>query len=86
MLNMKKSVTLTGSSIIDGTIAEGYQAVINSENPEDMTISSWQQDKVVYKANRVQCREDAAAFEDAAYALQDEMIAELAAKTESTEA
>ena len=86
MLNMEKSITLTGNSMIGEEIAEGYRAEIKSHNPEDMNISSWQQNKALYKANRVQCREDAAAFEEAAYALQDEMIAELANKTESTEA
>lgn len=80
MLNMKKSVTLTGESVIDGKQAEGYSATINSENPEDMNLSSWQQDKALYKANRTQCRQDAAEFEDAAYALQDEMIAAMTAQ------
>lgn len=80
MLNMKKSVTITGQSIVDGVVAEGYQAVIDSENPSDMNITSWQQDKAVYKANRSQCRADAAEFEDAAYAIQDEMIAEKTAE------
>lgn len=79
MLNTTKSITLKGNSIIDGVIVEGYQAVINSANPNDMTISSWQQDKALYKANRVQCRADSAEFEETAYALQDEMLAELAA-------
>lgn len=84
MLNMKKSITLTGESMIDGVQAEGYSATINSENPEDITFSSWQTDKALYKANRVQCRKDAAEFEDAAYTLQDELIAEKAA-AETTE-
>ena len=75
MLNMTKSITLTGTSTIDGKVAEGYQAVIREENPEDMAISSYQGDKALYKANRAQCRKDSAEFEDKAYALQDEMIA-----------
>lgn len=78
MLNMKKSITLTGESMINGVQAEGYSATINSNDPEDMTLTSWQADKALYKANRAQCRQDAADFEDAAYALQDEMIAEAA--------
>lgn len=87
--NMKKNITLTASSIVtvangdttNEVIAENYQATINSDNPDDMTISSWQQDKAAYKAHRTQCRQDSAEFEDAAYAIQDELIAE-AAKTE----
>lgn len=83
MLTMKKSITITGSSVIEGVIAEGYQAVIDGENPSEMNLSSWQQDKAAYKANRTQCRKDAADFEDAAYALQDEMIAEKEAAAET---
>ena len=76
MLNYKKSVTVTGGSYIDGVQAEGYTATISSDNPEDITLSSWQTDKALYKANRAQCRKDAAEFEDVAYAIQDEMISD----------
>lgn len=74
MLNIKKNITLTGESKIDGVVACGFRAVIDSEKPEDMTISSWQVNKNLYKANRAACRADEAEFEDAAYALQDELI------------
>lgn len=87
LANFKKSVTITGQSVIEKTegevttkvVAEGYSATIDSTNPEDMNISSWQQDKAAYKANRVQCRKDAADFEDMVYNVQDKMIAEKAA-------
>lgn len=45
-----------------------------------MTISTWQNDKAGYKNNRETARADQAAFEDAAYQKQDEMIAEKEAK------
>lgn len=76
-LEMKKEITLTGESKIDGVTAEYYRAVINSENPDDMTITSVQRDKALYKANRAVCRADNAEFEEAAYALQDGMLAEI---------
>lgn len=75
MLTMKKTITLTGQSVIDGVIAEGYSATINQDNPNDMSISSYQQNKELYKANRVICRADRAEFEDAAYTIQDETLA-----------
>lgn len=80
MLTTTKSVTLKGFSVINGVNVEGYSAEINSDNPEDITISSWQQDKALYKANRSQCRLDQAEFEDAAYEIQDAMLAEKAAE------
>ena len=86
MLEIKKNITITGESMVDGKQAEGYSATINSDNPEDITFSSWQTDKDLYKANRTQCRKDKADFEDTAYLVQDEMIAEKAAEeTEPTE-
>lgn len=81
MLEMRKSVTVTGKSIINGVEAAGFQSTINSGNPEDIVFSSWQTDKSLYKANRVECRADEAAFEDACYELQEEMMS----KTETTE-
>ena len=84
MLKIKKNIELTGQSMIEGTQVEYYTAKIESDNPENITFSSVRTDKTLYKDNRAQCRQDAAEFEDAAYALQDELIAEKAA-TETTE-
>ena len=80
MLEMKKSVTVTGRSIIDGVEACGFQATINSNKPEDMIFSSWQTDKNLYKANRVACRADEAEFEDACYEIQEAMIENVGTK------
>lgn len=79
-LDIRKSITLDGNSVIEGTIAETYRATISDANPEDMTIDRYQQNKIAYKANRVQCRKDAVEFEELAYVMQDEMIK---AKTET---
>ena len=74
--NKTKSITLNGNSVIDGVTAAHFTAVINSDNPEDMTLASYQTDKALYKKNRVQCRKDEAEFEDEAYAIQDTLLAE----------
>lgn len=86
MLKFEKKITLTGQSMIDGTIAEGYQAVIDSTDPSNMNMTSWQANKALYKANREQCRHDEYEFEEAAYALQDALIAEKEAAEEQVEA
>lgn len=74
-LTTKKEITLTGESRIGDVIAEVYRAVINSKNPDDMTLTAVQRDKALYKANRTVCRADNAEFEEMAYTVQDEMIA-----------
>ena len=76
MLKVKKNIKLTGESLIEATAVEGYSAEIDSENPENISISNWQIDKDLYKKNRTQCLQDYAAFMDKAYALQDEMLKE----------
>lgn len=84
LANFRKKITITGQSVIELTeneqsvqkVAEGYSATIDSNNPEDITFSSWQQDKALYKANRVVCRKDQGDFEDAVYAIQDTMLVE----------
>ena len=77
MLEIKKEITLTGESKIDGVVAENYRAVIDSANPSNMTIITTQRDKELRKANRDICRVDEKDFEETAYALQDQMISEL---------
>ena len=92
MLKTKRSITLSGNSVIDGKTAQQYQAVIDSENPEDINFSNWQTNKALYKENRTLCRADEAEFEDMAYTIQDAMIAEkkdasnTTSNTETTEA
>lgn len=85
MLNTNKNIELTGYSVIDGVNAEFYRAVINSTDPNNIEFGSTQLDKALCKASRTQCRADEAEFEDMAYAIQDEMLAELATKELATE-
>lgn len=89
--NETKKITLSAQSVVtvvDGdsareVVVKGFTATIDSTNPENMTISDYFQGetgKMLYKEHRSECRADKAAFEDAAYILQDQMIAELAAE------
>lgn len=76
MLKTKKNIEFTGESIFDGVSAAGYSAKIDSNNPSDITLANWINDKDAYKTNRSQCYAEKQAFEDAAYELQEEMISE----------
>ena len=85
MLSNQKSITYTGQSLIDGVVAEQYSATINSNNPKDLTISSWQTDGALYKEHRTECRQDQANFEDMVYAEQDKLIAAMPTEDETDE-
>mgnify|MGYP003370603274 FL=1 len=73
MLTMVKKVNLTGVSKVDGQPVENYSCEIDSKNPTSMKYSSWIQNYELYGKNRSACREDRAAFEDAAYELQAQL-------------
>lgn len=88
-----KQITLKGQSVV--TVADGdtikevvvknFTCTIDSSSPENMTISDFYQGtegKALYKEHRVECRADEAEFEDSAYALQDQLIAENEAAAE----
>ena len=83
MLKTTKKITINGKSIIDNVEVCGYQAQIDESNPTNMSLSDWQINKELYKANRVECRADIAEFEDYAYTIQDELIAALEAEKQT---
>lgn len=84
MLTIKKNITITGNSTIDGTIAESFSVSLAYDDPKTIRINSVQVNKELAKENYKTCREDRIAFEERAYEMQDELIA-AADSTESEE-
>lgn len=76
MLNITKNVTLSGTSTFDNITAQGYQAVINGDMPESISMTNWIGDYTAYKAHRAECAAERTEFEDKAFTLQEQMIAE----------
>lgn len=77
-ITAKSVVTVTDGDTTKEVEVELYSCKINSDNPCEINISKaplGKDYKEIYKANRSECRADYAAFEDAVYAIQDEMIA-----------
>lgn len=67
-------LTRTGYTIVDGVKIVQYVCTIPMENPSNIRISSTRINSELYKLHRDICRKDLAAFEDAAYELQDEYL------------
>lgn len=67
----------TGHTVIDGVKIVQYVCTLPLSNPQAMRITSTRLNVDLYKANREICRQDLADFEDAAYQLQDEYIANM---------
>ncbi len=76
----KDTIQRVGYTVIDGTKVVQHTCVIESDNPQNMRVSMVKMDAEMYKKNRSICRDDFAAFEDAAYELQAELIAKIAAE------
>lgn len=79
-----KKVTITATSVVEieekKVVLENYTATVDSGNPENLSMSKFfptAESKDLYKDYRTECREDYAAFQEKAYALQDEMFAML---------
>lgn len=74
-LSYKDTIQRVGYTIIDGVKIVQHTCTISSENPEEMRVSMVKLNADLYRDNRETCRNDFAVFEDAAYALQAELIA-----------
>nr|DAH06010.1 MAG TPA: hypothetical protein [Caudoviricetes sp.] len=74
MLNVKKSITLTGTvTVKDGEIEKQVvylNANISKAGGND-NISQTIQDRELYNANKAEIRKDVAAFTEQVYAIQD---------------
>lgn len=73
-MDIKKSITLTADTKIDGNVVMRHTATINSENPEDISISHPVLRKNEYRDNRTTVMADYMAFEDAAFQVQQELL------------
>jgi hypothetical protein len=81
----KDTIQRLGYTVIGNKRIVQYQCVIAADDPTDMRIVTTKLDEKLYKENRDICRADLAAFEDAAYKLQEEYIAKMEAQSDSTE-
>lgn len=75
-LSYKDTITRVGYTTINGERIMQYSMTINADNPEEMTLSNVKLNKEAYKSNRDICRADLAEFEDAAYLLQEQYVAQ----------
>lgn len=74
-LTYTDSIQRIGYTVIDGVKIVQHTCTISSENPQDMSVRMIKLNADLYKEHRETCRDDFAVFEDAAYVLQEELIA-----------
>ena len=74
-LTYTDTIQRVGHTVINDTKVVQHTCVLPLANPKAMRISMTKLDTEMYKEHRDICRRDFAAFEDAAYQLQEEYIA-----------
>lgn len=79
MVEINKSITLTGTSKINGVQAVYMSASIESGS-NSANVTKTITDKELYNANKEEARKDVADFEVAVYAIEDAAHAEIKAK------
>lgn len=75
MLKTGKSITLTGSSMINDQVVVSLNATI----PDDTGVANIRQytnNNELYEANRTEVRQDVRAFQDKVYEIEDQIAAE----------
>lgn len=74
-LTYKDTIQRVGHTVIDGVKVVQHSCTISSDDPSNMRVTMTKLNSELYKANRDVCRSDFAVFEDAAYTLQEELLA-----------
>lgn len=74
-LTYHDTIQRVGYTTIDNVAVVQYTCVIPVNRPQEMRISITKLNTDMYKENRSVCRDDYAAFEDAAYELQESCMA-----------
>ena len=75
-MDITTKITIEAKSKTDEVELMGFRAIIDIEDPENMSFYDWTINKDACKEYRSIVRADQAAFEDYAYEMQDKIIAE----------
>lgn len=76
MLQVTKSSTLRGESVIEGIKVMSFTAEISSQELGNSINRSTILNQEMYAKNRVQCRQDQSYFQEKVYLIEDKFINE----------
>lgn len=81
-LRKSKAITLTGESVVNGTVVVRMSANVSTNGGSD-SVNQYVQNVDLYNANKRDVRKDISAFQDYVYEQQDAIDAELEADKEA---
>lgn len=76
-LRKAKAITLTGESVVNGTVVVRMSANVSTNGGSD-SVNQYVQNVDLYNANKQEVRKDIAAFQEYVYEQQDAIDAEIA--------
>jgi len=73
MLNVSKSITVTGQSVINGSQVVAMSATISTDGNNNANIVKTIINQDLYNKNKVEVRADMDSFEEEVYRIEDEV-------------
>ena len=74
MLEINKSISLIGNSKVGEKVVKVFDAKINENDPENLTINSYITDYELYKVNRTAVTAEQTEFENMVYSIQESLV------------
>ena len=75
-LEIRKTISLTGESKVDGKAIVYFSANVSTDENSNTSFNQNIVEQELYQANRLACRKDATAFQNAVYDVEDQLAAE----------
>ncbi|MGM0206427.1 hypothetical protein IGI96_000896 [Enterococcus sp. DIV0421] len=81
-LNINKSISITGGSVINGQRIVYLSANVTTDTAGNTNINQSIENQAVYRQNKEECRKDIDAFQDEVWKVEDELLTESTEKNE----
>lgn len=75
MLKKTTKILIEGDSVINDKVAAKFVAMVDTNDPKNMSLTTRHIDKEICRQNRDAVREDQSAFEDHVYSIQEQVLA-----------
>lgn len=75
-LEIRKTISLTGESKVEDKTIVYFSANVSTDESSKTSFNQNIVEQELYQANRLACRKDAAAFQNAVYDVEDQLAAE----------
>lgn len=76
-LGVKKAISITGDSRINGQRVIYFSATVTTDSAGNTNINQQIENQDLYRQNRVECRKDVDEFQEKVWAIEDDLLNEV---------